>query len=94
MNFEEYKKQCILNRIIFKKYIKSIGFKKTSKGYNGYEYNNYTIYLYDVYYNFRFSYNNCFLGSDRNDYKDLRFFETHFKKELRSIKLKKLLNGL
>ena len=68
----------------FKNYIKSIGF---NGAYGGYIYKEYSLYLHADHYSF-------FDGIDMItfiDYNDLTILEKFFKKELRSIKLKKLL---
>ena len=75
-----------MNREEFKHFILSIGFKYNDSGYYGYYYKNYRINLYT----------DCYDLCDGSgwvgyDYNDLSPLEKEFKKELRSIKLKKIL---
>ena len=83
-----------MNNIEFKKYIKSIGFKFDGlyyvyKEYHGVDHLDYPIYIIDLYDDHYKFYN----GSGCITYvlDDLSPLEKEFKKELRSIKLKKIL---
>ena len=68
-------------------YIESIGFKNDHFiKIHRYEYKNYIIYLYEDCYSF---YNGSEWIRDI-DFNDLTPIEVHFKKELRSIKLKQI----
>ena len=73
-----------MSKYEFKIYIETIGFKIIGIGY--YEYKEYSITFYDVYYNF---YNGS--GWINYNYNDLTPIKENFKKELRSYKLKALL---
>ena len=78
----------------FIKYIESIGFKLLYRYPKIllYEYGKHNIDLYEDYYYYytRFPFEGaCDIGE--YNFNNLRPFETNFKKELRSIKLKKLL---
>ena len=70
----------------FKKIIESIGFKDINYAY--YEYKEYTIYLYGVYYDFH---NGFYWNSCTYELNDLTPIQENFKKKLRSVKLKKIL---
>ena len=72
-----------MNQEEFKKYIKSIGFDEDILYYY---YKQYSIYFLSNHYNFH----NGF-GWEAYDLNDLRPIQEHFKKELRSIKLKQIL---
>ena len=71
----------------FIKYIESIGFEMNKFPLLGYSYKNYIIDLHTYTYDF----NNDFGWFGRIDFDDLRLLENEFKKELRSIKLKAIL---
>ena len=75
----------LINKEIFIKLIESIGFKYY--GLETMDYKDFLIGLYDNYYTFYFDYN--FGG--KYYYTDLEPINYHFKKELRTIKLKQLL---
>ena len=69
----------------FKQFIESIGFGEITGNY--YKYNDHRIDLSGDFYDYHNGYD-WFLNIY---YKDLRYIKKEFKKELRSIKLKKLL---
>ena len=95
MSVKEYEKYHDVDHFAFQKYIESIGFKISKKifvyNYNQIQadstYNNYKIRIYYNHYTF-FSgiiYIGTFILND------LTTFQTYFKKEMRSIKLKQIL---
>ncbi len=69
----------------FIKYIESIGFKEFM--FVTYEYKNFKIDAWG--FNYEFHHNNLYIG--RFKFNDLTPIEKYFKKELRSIKLKRIL---
>ena len=70
-------------------YIKSIGFIHQNN--DRYLYKEYKIDLYNKYYEFWYGYR-WGITIEINDLNSLTLINIHFKKELRSIKLKKLLS--
>ena len=83
MNIEEFINYHEVDHLGFQKYIESIGFKNSGFGHF---YKEYIIDIYDIYYDF-------WTGSKwikKIEFNDLTPFKV-FKKELRSIKLKKIL---
>ena len=86
------------NKECFLKLIKSIGFNETDFGYDNhtsyYIYNEFRIYIDVCFY--QFSNGENWIYNDINDdftfdYDDLIMINFVFKKELRSVKLKKIL---
>ena len=84
-----------MSREEFKNYIKSIGFEYTVSLSNieRYDYKNYIIDLYQVHDVYQDHYDLCNGSIWTYDIKlnDLTLLQNKFKRELRSIKLKKLL---
>ena len=78
-----------MSREEFIKYIRSIGFKYSGKGHKAdiYYYKEYKLLTIDYYYKFK----NVSTGMGWYTMDHLVPFETYFKKELRTIKLKALL---
>ena len=72
-------------RLYLHKFIESIGFEISNNGWV-YDYKNYNIEFFKDFYYFRGDINYGWFG-----YYDLKPIQEHFKKELRSIKIKQLL---
>ena len=87
MNREEFKHYHEVDLLDFQKYIESIGFKHNVTDY----YHYYKKYIIDLYYDEYYDFFNGSKWIKKIEFNDLALLEKEFKKELRSIKFKKIL---